>query len=120
MTSQTDPQVQEALQQTQRFISALEDDKHRTSNQSFSATDEAETVTVVVNGDRWLTGLRIEHGLLRLGHETVQQRIQEALHNAQAAAMEDAEEEQQKLEETLTSIVGALQQQLGDLATSPE
>ncbi len=115
MTGQNDSQVIEALQQTQQFVSALEDSKFRDLTESFTATDEAETVKVTVNGARWLTGLYIEHGLLRLGAETVKQRINEALSKAQAAAMESAEAEGQQLEETLASIASALEQQLGDL-----
>jgi DNA-binding protein YbaB len=120
MTTNTDPRVDEALRQTQQFISALEDQKHRMSTQSFTATDEAETVEVVVNEQRWLTGLRIEHGLLRLGTETVRQRVNEALHNAQAAAGAAAVADQERLEEALTAIVGELQQQLGGLSPDPE
>lgn len=118
MTSQTDPQVAEALQQTQLFISALEDDKYRTSTESFTATDESETVKVTVNGDRWLTGLYIEHGLLRLGAETVKQRINEALLKAQTAATAGAEDEEEQLEAALAAIVSGLQKQLGDLPAS--
>jgi DNA-binding protein YbaB len=120
MTTETNPQVAEALQQMQRFISALEDDKYRANTESFTATDDAETVKVTVNGDRWLTGLRIEHGLLRLGAETVRQRIHEALHKAQAAASAATEDQEQQLEETLTGLLGAIQQQFGDLPTPSE
>jgi DNA-binding protein YbaB len=115
MTTETDPQVTDALQQMQQMLSVIEDNKHRTKTQSFTATDETGTVTVVVNGDRWLTGLRIEHGLLRLGAPTVQQRIQEALRNAQAAAFEVAEDQAQQIEQALGGLVGVLEQQLGDL-----
>ena len=117
--AETDPRLAEALQQTQRFISALEDDKHRASNESFTGTDEAETVKVTVNGDRRLTGLHIQQGLLRLGAPTVRQRINEALQNAHAAALAVAEEQQQHLGESLDAIVASLQQQLGGLQQHP-
>ncbi|MEE6138568.1 YbaB/EbfC family nucleoid-associated protein [Mycobacterium sp. 050128] len=119
MTGQTDPQVTEALQHLQRFISAFEDEAFRTSTETSTATDETETVAVTVNGDRWLTGLQIEHGLLRLGAETVQQRINEALHKAQAATIAAADDEEQHLQDTVAAVVGALQRQLGDLPQQP-
>ncbi|MEM6107699.1 YbaB/EbfC family nucleoid-associated protein [Mycobacterium sp. 050272] len=119
MTGQTDPQVTEALQHLQRFVSAFEDDAFRTSTGTFTATDETETVTVTVNGDRWLTGLQIEPGLLRMGAETVQQRLNEALHTAQAATIAAAEDEEQQLQDTVAAVVSALQQQLGDLQQQP-
>ncbi|WAC89316.1 YbaB/EbfC family nucleoid-associated protein [Mycobacterium sp. Aquia_213] len=117
MSTENDPQAVVALQQTQQFISVLEDQMHRAKTETFTATDETGTVTVVVNGDRWLTGLQIEHGLLRLGAETVRERINEALRKAQAAALAAADAEEGQLEDALTAIVGALQQQLGDLRT---
>ena len=117
MSTETDPQMVEALQHAQQFISVLEDEMHRAKTETFTATDETGTVEVVVNGDRWLTGLRIEHGLLRLGAETVRERINEALHKAQAAALASVEDEQGQLEGALTAIVDALQQQLGGSPT---
>ncbi len=50
MISETDPREGAALRQAQRFMSVLQDDEHRRSTESFTATDETETVTVVVNG----------------------------------------------------------------------
>jgi DNA-binding protein YbaB len=115
MSAETDTRAAEALQRTQQFLSVLEDQMHRTKTETFTATDEAETVEVTVNAERWLTDLRIEHGLLRLGAETVRERINEALRKAQATALSAAEKEEGQLENALTSIVGALQEQLGDL-----
>jgi DNA-binding protein YbaB len=120
MSAETDPQVAEALSQMQQCLSGLEDLQHRANTESFTATDEAETVTVAVNADRWLTGLLIEPGLLRLGAEMVKQRINEALHKAQAAAIAAASTNGQELDETLAALVGGLQQQLGDLLPRPQ
>lgn len=82
-----DPHVARALTLAARFQSALDGTLNQMNNGSFRATDEAETVEVTINGHQWLTGLRIEDGLLKkLGAEAVAQRVNEALHNAQAAA----------------------------------
>jgi DNA-binding protein YbaB len=120
MTNQAQhPRVTDALQLTQQFSSILEDDRYRARNASFTATDETATVTATVNGDRWLTGLQIEHGLLRQGAESVRQRINEAIHNAALAATYAASQSTQaQLTEKLTDIVSQLQEQLGDLPTT--
>lgn len=106
------PQVAEAFRQTERLQSALED-QVRFSNESSTGTDEAKTVTVTVDGHRFLTGLQLEEGLLRLGAETVQRRINEAISNAVAAATEATEAEQHALIETLVDINRSLISGLG-------
>jgi DNA-binding protein YbaB len=113
MSAETHPQVAEAMLQVQQFQSALEDQVHRTDTETFTATDEAETVQVAINGRHWLTGLYIENGLLRLGAETVGQRITEALQKVHAAATEAVAAEQQQLMASLADITDALQKELG-------
>jgi DNA-binding protein YbaB len=108
MTTEMHPQVAEALRQAQLFQSALEDQMNRTNTESNTGTDEAKTVTVTVNGNRFLTGLDIEEGLLRLGAETVEQRINEAIGNALAAATEASEADGQRLIESLANITDSL------------
>jgi DNA-binding protein YbaB len=115
MTTEPDARLTEALQQTQQYVSAIEDHTYRTSTETFTATDETGTVRAVVNGDRWLTGLQIEDGLLRLGVETVQQRIGEAVRNAQRAGLESLGDSQQQLQETLSGFGAVIQGMLGDL-----
>ncbi len=108
MTTEMHPQVAEALQQAQRFQSTLEDQEHRTKTESFTATDEAKSVTVTVNASLCLTGLYIEDGLLRLGVETVEQRVNEALLNARTDATAAVDTEYEQLAESLGDIVGSL------------
>jgi DNA-binding protein YbaB len=112
MTTEMHPQVAEALRQAQLFQSALEDQMHRTETESFTATDEAKSVQVSVNARSCLNGLYIEDGLLRLGVETVQQRIGEALLNARAAATAGNEAAEERLAESLAGIVGSLKETL--------
>jgi DNA-binding protein YbaB len=88
------------LRQADRLQSALDDYQHLETT-FFSGADEANTVGVTVDGGKRLADLYIEEGLLRLGSETVQQRLNEALRNANAAATEALGTEREKLLETL-------------------
>ncbi|OBG74987.1 MULTISPECIES: YbaB/EbfC family nucleoid-associated protein [unclassified Mycobacterium] len=106
---ETHPQVAQTLAEFERFTKALEDQMNRTNTQSFTATDEAETVEVTIDGHRKLTDLRIEDGLLRLGAEEVQDRINEALLKAQAGASDAIQTQQAQLFASLNEIVGSLQ-----------
>ncbi|HEY0226058.1 MAG TPA: YbaB/EbfC family nucleoid-associated protein [Mycobacterium sp.] len=117
MAIEHDTTLTEAQQQLGLSISAIEDERYRANTQSFTATDEAATVEVIVNGNGWLTGLYIEPGLLRLGVEAVQRRIMEALHNAHAAAFEAGEAAAEQLQETLGAVLSKLDQTVGGLAT---
>ena len=104
----THPQVMEALDKLKRFNAALEEQMQQTATGSFTASDETETVDVTINGHRCLTDLRIEDGLLRLGADTVEQRINEALGRAQAAATEATNAQQLALASTLSDVATSL------------
>jgi hypothetical protein len=101
------PQVAAALEQLQRFNSALETQMQRTATGSFSGSDETETVEVTIDGHRCLTGVHIEDGLLRLGAETVEQRINEALGRAQATATQATQAQQEELMSSLSEMATA-------------
>jgi DNA-binding protein YbaB len=113
VTTEIHPQVAEALRQAERFQAVLEGQMHRTATETFTATDESETVEVTITGGRALTDVRIEDGLLRLGAEAVEQRINEALRNAVAAALAANDAEHERLIESLAGIAGALHDALG-------
>ncbi|OBI59756.1 YbaB/EbfC family nucleoid-associated protein [Mycobacterium sp. E796] len=106
-------QLDEALRQTGRMESLMDELTRRLDTESFRGTDEAKTVAATLNGRRWLTGLYIEDGLLRLGTETVAQRVNEAIRNALAAATAAGEAEQQRLAESMADIVGSLSTAIG-------
>lgn len=112
-SSETHSQVSETLAGLERFNKALEDQMNRTNNGSYMATDETETVEVTINGRRCLTDLHIEDGLLRLGAETVEERVNEALLKAQAGASEAIQSQQAQLISSLTEIAGSLQKAVG-------
>lgn len=108
MTEEIHPQVAAVLGQAQRLQSIMDDQLHKMNTESFTATDEAETVEVTLNGRHWLTGLHIEEGLLRLGAEAVQQRITEALHKATAVATASIESDRERINAEVAGITGEL------------
>ncbi|CKN36679.1 ESX-1 secretion-associated protein EspL [Mycobacterium tuberculosis] len=108
-----DPHVARALTLAARFQSALDGTLNQMNNGSFRATDEAETVEVTINGHQWLTGLRIEDGLLKkLGAEAVAQRVNEALHNAQAAASAYNDAAGEQLTAALSAMSRAMNEEM--------
>jgi DNA-binding protein YbaB len=113
MTAHMHPQVAEALQQAQLFQSILDDHLHHTETDTFTATDETETVEVTMNAHRVLVGLFIEPGLLRLGAGVVEERINEALRNAEAAVTAASAAEEERLVASLADITGSLNSILG-------
>lgn len=98
------------LREAHRLRSAFEGYRDHLNTVSFTGTDEANTVTATVTGDRRLTALDIEDGLLRLGANAVAQRITEALQNAHATATGAIGAEQEKLLETLGLTAEIMQQ----------
>jgi DNA-binding protein YbaB len=99
------PEAAETLKHFQRFASLLEEQMQQTESESFTGKDEEETVQATINGaSRCLTGLYIEEGLLRLGAETVEERINEAVQNAQLAASEVLAGQQQHLLASLLEL----------------
>lgn len=112
-TNETHPQVTATLAEFERFTKALEDQMNLTDTSSYTAADETETVEVTINGHRCLTHVHIDEGLLRLGAATVQERINEALTNAQLNATEAIRSQQMQLITSLTEITGSLQKSVG-------
>jgi DNA-binding protein YbaB len=107
------PQVVEALEHLKQFNTILEDQMSQTDTESFTATDEDKTVTATINGHRLLTGLFIEEGLMRLGAETVEQRINEALRNAQLEATTAIAGQQQQMIASLIEVTANLAKSVG-------
>ncbi|BBX85610.1 YbaB/EbfC family nucleoid-associated protein [Mycolicibacterium aubagnense] len=101
------PEVAAVLQQAQRLQSIMDEQLAKMNTESFTATDEAKTVEVTLNGHHWLTDLFIEDGLLRLGADTVEARINEALGNATAKATESIDADRARLNELVAEITAA-------------
>ena len=103
------PQVAAVLKQAQRLQSIVDDQLHKMNTETFTATDEAETVEVTLNGHQHLTATFISDGLLRLGAHEVQQRINEALQNASAAATESIEADRERIDAAVAEITADMQ-----------
>ncbi|BBX32975.1 hypothetical protein MMAG44476_07841 [Mycolicibacterium mageritense DSM 44476 = CIP 104973] len=104
MSGEIHPQVAAVLRKAQRLQSAMDDQLHKMDTASFTASDEAQTVEVTVNGHHQLKSVYIEDGLLRLGAQTVGQRLNEALQKASAAATASIELDREKLDELAAEI----------------
>ncbi|MCV7288942.1 YbaB/EbfC family nucleoid-associated protein [Mycolicibacterium wolinskyi] len=104
MTDDVHPQVAAVLRQAQQLQSLMDDQLHRMSSQTFTASDETDTVEVSLNGHHHLTSVFIEDGLLRLGASTVEQRLNEALQKATAAATASIDADRARLDEAVARL----------------
>jgi DNA-binding protein YbaB len=108
MTDEMHPQVAAVLQLAQRLQSIMDEQLHKMDSETFTATDESETVEVTLNGHYHLTGAFIEDGLLRLGARTVEQRLNAALQNATAAATASIEADRDRIDAVVAEITADL------------
>jgi DNA-binding protein YbaB len=103
------PDVAAVLQQAQRLQSLMDEQLHKMKNETFTATDDAQTVEVTLNGHHHLTGTFIADGLLRLGAPTVEQRLNEALDKATEAATESIQRDRDRIDAVVADITAGLQ-----------
>jgi DNA-binding protein YbaB len=103
------PQVAAVLKQAQRLQSLMDDQLAKMNTETFTATDEAETVEVTLNGHQWLTGVFIEDGLLRLGTATVEGRVNEALQKASLQASESIEADRERIDAVVAEITADME-----------
>lgn len=108
------PQATAVMSEFKKFSDVLEGALKQRGTGSFTAKDDSETVEVVINGDMVLTQLHLEDGLLRLGAQAVESRINEALLKATAEAAASIEASQGETFEALAKIVDSLQQITGE------
>jgi len=101
------PEVAAVLRQAGRLQELMDQQLHKMESESFTATDESETVEVTLNGHHHLVDVFITDGLLRLGSDTVEQRLNEALLNATSEAAESVAADQDRLNEAVAEITGA-------------
>lgn len=108
MNTEMNPTVVDALRTVEQIQSLGDAAANDLKNESFRGSDASETVKVTLDGRQWLTDLYIEDGLLRLGIDTVAQRVNEAIHNAQATASAAVEIQQQQFIESLGNLTDSL------------
>jgi DNA-binding protein YbaB len=100
------PEVAAVLRQAGRLQELMDQQLHKMAGESFTATDESETVEVTLNGHHHLVDVFIADGVLRLGATTVEQRLNQALHNATAEAAESIAVDQDRLNDAVAEITG--------------
>ena len=104
MSDDMHPEVAAVLRQAQRLQSLMDEQLAKMNTETFTATDESETVEVTLNGHHWLTDVFIEDGVLRLGAEVVQNRVNEALRKASARAAESITTDRERLDAAIAEI----------------
>ncbi|WP_156431586.1 YbaB/EbfC family nucleoid-associated protein [Mycobacterium sp. GA-1199] len=104
MTEDMHPDVAAVLRQAQQLQSLMDDQLHRMNSQTFTGTDESETVRVTLDGHHNVTGVVIEDGLLGLGVEEVQKRLNEALREATAAAGASLQADRDRIDAAVADI----------------
>jgi DNA-binding protein YbaB len=104
MNDDMHPEVAAVLQQAQRLQSLMDDQLAKMNTETFTATDESETVEVTLNGHHWLTDVFIEDGVLRLGAEIVQSRVNEALQKASFKATESINADRDRIDAAVAEI----------------
>jgi DNA-binding protein YbaB len=98
------PEVAAVLRQAQRLQSLMDDQLTKMNSETFTAADESDTVEVTLNGHHWLTDVYIEDGLLRLGADVVQDRVNEAVQKASAKAALSIAADRELLDEKIAEI----------------
>lgn len=104
MTEDMHPEVAAVLRQARRLQSLMDEQLDKMASDSFTASDESETVEVTLNGHHWLKDVYIQDGLLRLGAETVEQRVNEALQKANEIATESIDADRERIDAVVAEI----------------
>ncbi|MGE2726316.1 YbaB/EbfC family nucleoid-associated protein [Mycolicibacterium pulveris] len=106
MTDEMHPQVAAVLQQAQQLQSIMDEQLRRMNSQTFTASDESGTVEVTLDGHHQLKSAFIAEGLMRVGVEELQQRLNEALGNASAAASSAIDADRERIDAAVAEITG--------------
>jgi len=104
VTDDMHPDVAAVLKQARRLQSLMDEQLDKMSSDSFTAADDSETVEVTLNGHHWLKDVYIQDGLLRLGAETVEQRVNEALQKASVVASETIDADRERIDAVVAEI----------------
>ena len=108
MTDDMHPEVAAVLRQARRLQSLMDEQLDKMATESFTASDEGETVEVTLNGHHWLKDVYIQDGLLRLGAEAVEQRVNEALQKASADATASIDIDRERIDAVVAEITAEI------------
>ncbi|QFS89208.1 hypothetical protein FIV07_00555 [Mycobacterium sp. THAF192] len=98
------PEVAAVLRQAKRLQSLMDEQLDKMANETFTASDDTETVEVTLDGHHLLKGVYIQDGLLRLGAEVVEQRVNEALQKANEAASASIDADRERIDAVVAEI----------------
>ncbi|WP_135451389.1 YbaB/EbfC family nucleoid-associated protein [Mycobacterium sp. DL99] len=104
MTEEMHPQVAAVLRQAQQLQSLMDDQLHKMNTETFTAADEAKSVEVTLNGHHHLIDVYIKDGLLRLGAQAVEQRLNEAIRKATGAATASITADRERLDAMVAEL----------------
>ena len=108
MTDDMHPEVAAVLRQARRLQSLMDEQLDKMATASFIASDEHDTVEVTLNGHQWLKDVYIQDGLLRLGAEEVEHRVNEALHKASAEASASIDADRERIDAVVAEITAEI------------
>lgn len=111
MTDDMHPEVAAVLRQARRLQSLMDEQLDKMATESFTAADETETVEVTLNGHHWLKDVYIQDGLLRLGAETVEDRVNEALQKASAEASASIDADRERIDAVVAEITAEINEE---------
>ncbi|MCV6979570.1 YbaB/EbfC family nucleoid-associated protein [Mycolicibacterium pulveris] len=100
------PQVAAVLAQAQRLQSIMDDQLDRMNSQTFTATDESGTVEVTLDGHHQLRAVHFVEGLIGVGAEELEHRLNEALRNAAAAASASLDADRERIDTMVAEVAG--------------
>ncbi|MCV7063600.1 YbaB/EbfC family nucleoid-associated protein [Mycolicibacterium vaccae] len=102
------PEVAAVLRQARRLQALMDEQLDKMATSSFTASDENDTVEVTLNGHQWLKDVYIQDGLLRLGAEEVEHRVNEALHKASAEASAAIDADRERIDAVVAEITAEI------------
>ncbi|KWX65976.1 YbaB/EbfC family nucleoid-associated protein [Mycobacterium sp. NAZ190054] len=108
MTDDMHPEVAAVLRQARRLQALMDEQLDKMATGSFTASDENDTVEVTLNGHQWLKDVYIQDGLLRLGAEEVENRVNEALHKAGAEASASIDADRERIDAVVAEITAEI------------
>ncbi|MGE0218530.1 YbaB/EbfC family nucleoid-associated protein [Mycolicibacterium sp.] len=108
MTDDMHPEVAAVLRQARRLQTLMDEQLDKMANESFTASDDTDTVEVTLDGHHWLKDVYIQDGLLRLGAEVVEQRVNEALQKASAQASASIDTDRERIDAVVAEITAEI------------
>jgi DNA-binding protein YbaB len=108
VTDDMHPEVAAVLRQARRLQALMDEQLDKMATSSFTASDENDTVEVTLNGHQWLKDVYIQDGLLRLGAEEVEHRVNEALHKASAEASAAIDADRERIDAVVAEITAEI------------